>query len=167
MRHRRLVLIERPLPEACGPSSSASGRWASPNAKIDDDNLLWRQYVIFVDLYRYYIDLAWKVSVWFYTAIGVSLVYFFSHFNSGNRGYLPFLLLFLGSMSIGVSWIFGRVVHYVTEMEKWLDYIAVSLSPDPPTRFRVYRCSGRSAPRLALLTTAPGKCSLREGISGV
>ncbi len=127
MRHRRLWLIEGPLPEACGPSSSASGRWALPNAKISDDNLLWRQYVVFVDLYRYYIDLAWKVSVWFYTAIGVSLAYFFSHFNSGNRGYLPLLLLFLGSMSIGVSWIFGRVVHYLTEMEKWLEYIAASL----------------------------------------
>ena len=37
-----------------------------------NDNLLWRQYVLLVDLYRYFIDLVWKVSIWFYTAAGVS-----------------------------------------------------------------------------------------------
>ena len=110
-----------------GPSSYNPDGWAAASEEISDHNLLWRQYVLFVDLYRYYIDLAWKTSIWFYAATGVSLAYFVTHFNSRNHGYLPLLLLFLGAMGIGVLLIFSRVIHYVTQMEKWLEYIAVSL----------------------------------------
>lgn len=127
MWHRRLLLVKGPPPTPTGPSSYTPGGWAGASEEISDDNLLWRQYALLVDLYRYYIDLVWKVSIWFYTATGVSLAYFLTHYNSRNRDYLPLLLLFLGAMSIGVSRIFSRAIHYVTQMEKWLEYIAVSL----------------------------------------
>jgi len=90
-------------------------------------NILWRQYVIFVDLYRYYIDLIWKVTIWYYTATGVSLAYFFTNLNANDHGYLPLLLLFLSALSGGMSLIYARAIHYVSEMESWLEYIAVSL----------------------------------------
>lgn len=119
--------VKGPPPAPARPSSYSPGGWAAANEQISDDNLLWRQYVLFVDLYRYYIDLIWKVSIWFYTATGVSLAYFVTHYGSGNRQYLPLLLLFLGAMSAGTARIFSRVVNYVKQMENWLEYIAVSL----------------------------------------
>jgi hypothetical protein len=127
MWYRRPSLVKGPRPAPAGPASYVPEGWAGASEEISDDNLLWRQYVLFVDLYRYYIDLAWKVSIWFYSATGLSLAYFFTHYNSGNHDYLPLLLIFLGAMGIGVSLIFSRVIHYVTQMEKWLEYIAVSL----------------------------------------
>jgi hypothetical protein len=127
MCHRRLLLLKGPPAGPVGPSSYSPDGWADASEVISDDNLLWRQYALFVDLYRYYIDLAWKVSIWFYTATGASLAYFFAHYNSQNHDYLPLLLLFLSAMGIGVSRIFSRVVHYVRQMENWLEYIAVSL----------------------------------------
>ena len=80
-----------------------------------------------VDLYRYYIDLVWKVTIWFYTATGLSLAYLVTHLNSKNHGYLPLLLLFLGALAIGMSRIYNRVVPGMTQLEEWLEYIAVSL----------------------------------------
>jgi hypothetical protein len=122
-----LLLVKAPPPTATGPSSGNPAGWAAADAEISDDNLLWRQYVLLVDLYRYFIDLVWKVSIWFYTAVGVSLAFFVSHFSPDNHGYLPLLLLFVGALGIGVALIFGRVIHYVQQMEKWMEYIAISL----------------------------------------
>ena len=73
MWHRRLSLVKGPPLAPAGPSSYVPDGWADASEQISNDNLLWRQYVLFVDLYRYYIDLIWKVSIWFYTATGLSL----------------------------------------------------------------------------------------------
>jgi hypothetical protein len=109
------------------PASFMPGGWATASEEISDDNLLWRQYVLMVDLYRYYIDLVWKVTIWFYTATGLSLAYLVTHLNSRDHGYLPLLLLFFGGLAIGMSRIYSRAVSGMTEMEEWLEYIAVSL----------------------------------------
>ncbi len=127
MRLSQLLSAKGPPPAASGRSSYAPEGWATASETISEDNLLWRQYITFIDLYKYYIDLIWKVTIWFYTVIGVSLAYFFTHLNSGNRGYLPLLLLFLGALGIGVSRIFTRIIPGMVQMEEWLEYIAVSL----------------------------------------
>jgi hypothetical protein len=82
MWHKQILRVKGPSPVPTGPSSYSPDGWATTNEQISDDNLLRRQYVLFVDLYRYYIDLLWKVSIWFYTATGVSLAYFFTHYSS-------------------------------------------------------------------------------------
>jgi hypothetical protein len=83
--------------------------------------------VILGDLYRYYVDLIWKVSIWYYSAVGLSLAYLFTHLNPDNNHYLPLLLIFLAALSAGIRLIFSRVVSYVSQMERWLEHIAVSL----------------------------------------
>ena len=127
VRGQPSLLAEGSSHEAPRLSSRDPGGWSAGGEDINDSNILWRQYVIFVDLYRYYIDLLWKVSIWYYTATGVSLAYLFAHLNASDHGYLPLLLLFLGAMSVGVSVIYARAIPYVNEMESWLEYIAVSL----------------------------------------
>lgn len=127
MRRRRLPIVQGFPPKETTVSITDRGGWASRGEEINDSDVLWRQYTVLVDLYRYYIDLIWKVTIWYYTAIGISLSYFFTHLNADNRGYFPFLLFFLSALSIGVALIFWRVVSYVNQMEEWLDYIAVAL----------------------------------------
>jgi hypothetical protein len=124
---QRLFLSESSPHEASESSIFNRNGWAARGEEIDDANTLWRQYVILVDLYRYYIDLVWKVSIWYYTAMGVSLAYLFTHLNGKNQAYLPLLLFFLSALSIGVALIFSRVIYFVSQMEQWLEYIAVSL----------------------------------------
>ncbi len=108
-------------------TSHDRNNWAKASGKIIDTNTLWRQYVILADLYRFYVDLAWKVSVWYYTAVGVSLIYFFDHLNAKNPGYLPLLLLFLTGLSGGLLTIFASTFRHLIEMGNWLEYIARSL----------------------------------------
>jgi hypothetical protein len=108
-------------------ASHDRANWAYGRESISDTNALWRQYVILVDLYRYYIDLAWKVSVWYYTALGVSFVYFLGHLNTKHPSYLPLLLLFLSGMSSGLLVIFATTFRHLREMEEWLEYIAQRL----------------------------------------
>ncbi len=127
MWRQRFLLAKGSPFEASTLSSHDPNEWAAGGEEINDSNILWRQYIIFVDLYRYYIDLVWKVSIWYYTGTGVSLAYFFAHLNASNHGYLPLLLLFLGAMSAGVALIYARAISYLSEMERWLEYIAVSL----------------------------------------
>ena|SRR5262249_20734379 len=108
-------------------SSFNPDNWATREEDIGDANTLWRQYLILVDLYRYYVDLVWKVSVWYYTVLGVSLVWFLGHLNARNPGYLPLLLIFLSTLSGGLIAIFASTLPHLRETEGWLEYIAVSL----------------------------------------
>jgi hypothetical protein len=62
--------------------------WADSHEEVSDDNKLWRQYMVMVDLHRYYMDLTWKVTIWYYTAVGAALIYFFDHLNETSPGYL-------------------------------------------------------------------------------
>jgi hypothetical protein len=107
--------------------SHLEGNWATAKEEISDTNTLWRQYNILVELYRYYIDLAWKASVWYYTAVAISLVYLLGHLNPMHPSYLPLLLLFLSGMSGGLLLIFASTFRHLHEMENWLEHIAIQL----------------------------------------
>ena len=57
----------------------------------------------------------------------VSLLYLFGHLNESNHGYLPLLLLFLSAMGVGLLLIYSRANRTMSDLEKWLEHIAVSL----------------------------------------
>jgi hypothetical protein len=157
-RSWRLLPIKGAPPTPVGPSSFSRGGWAAPDEEVSDNNLLWRQYALFSDLYRYYIDLIWKVAVWFYTAIGASLAYFFTHYHPGTHTYLPLLLPFLAALGLGVARIFNRVIHYVAQMEEWLEYIAVRLRLPgrPHVEFMLWFCNFVSGTLLAIAAACIG-----------
>jgi hypothetical protein len=46
---------------------------------IEADNLLWDQYAVYVDLFKFYVDLAWKSTTWYYAITGVVLAYVFNN----------------------------------------------------------------------------------------
>ena len=109
------------------PASGDPSRWAAGSEEVSDTNTLWRQYAVFVELYKYYIDLAWKVVVWYYSVVGLSLLYLLGHLRATNRGYLPILLLFLSALGCGLLLVYARASRNMRDMESWLEYIAVSL----------------------------------------
>lgn len=44
-----------------------------------DADLLWKQYSLHVDLYKFYLDLVLKTNVFFYGITGAILTYYFTH----------------------------------------------------------------------------------------
>ena len=62
------------------------------------------------------------------------------------------------TMGIGVSRIFSRVIHYVAQMEKWLEYIAVSLrlSGRPHMEFIRWLCQFASGTFLLISASCFG-----------
>jgi len=58
------------------------GGWADETARVADDNLLWKQYAIYVDLFKFYVDITWKSSTWFYAITGAILTYYFGQIRT-------------------------------------------------------------------------------------
>jgi hypothetical protein len=72
-------------------------------------------------------DLTWKVTIWYYTAVGAALIYFFDHLNETSPGYLPLILVFLSILSGGLSIIFMQAIPHLNELEELFDDIASRL----------------------------------------
>jgi hypothetical protein len=105
----------------------ASAEWTESCDPIDDRNALWKQYVVFVDLYKYYLEVAWKVSVWYYATTGAILTYFLAHVRDEGAEPLPFVLLFLTLISLGLALVIGRASRNMVSMMKAMDFIATTL----------------------------------------
>lgn len=109
------------------PESFNVGSWANASDKLDEHNVLWKQYAVMVDLYRFYIDLAWKVNVWYYVTSGAILTYFFANVGQPESPVLPYLLLFYGGASIGFGYLFWRGGGHLNSMIDLFEGIAEKL----------------------------------------
>ena len=103
------------------------GRWALPGKPIADDDRLWRQYLVLVELCKFYLEITWKVAVWYYATTGAILTYFFSHIAGPDARPLLFVLLFLSFASLGFGYLHFRGARHMHEVLPWLEYIALSL----------------------------------------
>ncbi|OKH31392.1 hypothetical protein NIES2101_41520 [Calothrix sp. HK-06] len=73
--------------------------------RIDSNaqEFLWKQYCIWIELYKFYLDLAFKVNTFFYAITGGIFTYYFS--NIGKQ-YIKYALLLPAIMSatfLGIS----------------------------------------------------------------
>src|SRR5437667_9500969 len=46
---------------------------------MDERELLWKQYALNVDLYKFYLELVVKVNAFYYAITGAILAYYFQH----------------------------------------------------------------------------------------
>jgi hypothetical protein len=113
--------------ESNGNSFAVEKAWASATVKIDEHNLLWKQYAVLVDLYKYYLELAWKVSVWYYATSGAILTYFFANVGQPGKSVLPYLLWFYGAASLGFGYLSWRGGGHLFGMIKLFESIAERL----------------------------------------
>jgi hypothetical protein len=58
--------------------------WADADETLDANNSLWKQYALLVDLYKYYLEIAWKVAVWYYATTGAVLAFYFNNVSVGG-----------------------------------------------------------------------------------
>src|SRR5215211_611358 len=101
-------------------------KWAKENDEIKPDNVLWKQYIVFIDLFKFYVDITWKGTTWFYAITGAILVYYFDHL-SDNNPYLSYSLALPIALSFGLAAIYHRGLRETHDLNRKLKYISEHL----------------------------------------
>jgi len=133
LRWLRRVLTPReeppvPFDPMYAPPSFNPATWATARAAVREHGVLWSQYTVLVELYRYYLDIAWKSSVWFYAVTGAILVYYFDNVGSGAASeYLPLLVWFAATVSAAFTVMFISAAPQLLQLGDWMEYIAGKL----------------------------------------
>jgi len=101
--------------------------WAKGDAAIDANNVLWKQYATYVDLFKFYLDTALKANIWFYSITGAILTYYFKEESArpdspvttplDHALVLPMVL----GIGLGVIFLFGST--QANDMRNKLNYI--------------------------------------------
>jgi len=90
-------------------------------------NRLWAQYAVLVDLYKHYLDVAWKASVWYYAITSAILTYYLSHISDQLPGPLPLVLIFLFMVSAGLALLHFKAASNLSSLRDLLEGIALRL----------------------------------------
>jgi hypothetical protein len=101
-----------------------------------DDNspereTLWKQYALHVDLYKFYLDIVVKVTVFYYAITGAILTYYFQHTFDGVARF-ALLLPFVFSLVIGCIFFWGALLHDVTRTDLFAlrDKLGLDTAPE-------------------------------------
>ena len=82
---------------------------------MKDKELLWKQYNLYVELYKHYLELIIKFSVFYYAVTGAILSFYFSKEDVSVIKY-SLLFPFFMSLGFGVFFIYSaRLVHVVRD----------------------------------------------------
>lgn len=73
------------------------------------DDLLWKQYALHVDLYKFYFDLTIKINVFYYAITGAILSYYFQH--GGDR-----VARFSLVLPVAISFALGGLFWYGSQL---------------------------------------------------
>jgi hypothetical protein len=101
--------------------------WATVDEDLHEHNALRIQYLVIVDLYKFYLDIAWKAVIWYYTATGALFAYFLNQEEQLRQGLLRWLFLFVAVLSVSFGYTYLRAAGHLCETIKPLEYIARTL----------------------------------------
>jgi len=112
-----------------GGDSFQQKTWADPAAESIGPvgNRYWAQYALLVDLYKHYLDIAWKASVWYYAVTGAILTYYLANRAAYLPGPMPLVLLFLAVVSGGFAALHVKGAYNMSQMRELLEGIALKL----------------------------------------
>ncbi|MEW6499792.1 MAG: hypothetical protein AB1589_46110 [Cyanobacteriota bacterium] len=101
--------------------------WAKKSDNLESDNLLWKQYNVYIDLFKFYVNTTWQVITWFYAITGAILVYYFKNIEDNNP-YLRCALVLPAILSFGFYRIFSFGSRQNQDLVRWLNYIRSQLN---------------------------------------
>jgi hypothetical protein len=107
---------------------------ASPQEARD---LLWKQYELHVGLYKFYLDLAIKMNIFYYAVTGAVLSFYFTHVDEEA---VRFSLVLPALMSVAFAWLFFRAANLVgvVRLEVFRIRDALGLLTAPELQVLVY-----------------------------
>ncbi len=98
---------------------------------MDERDLLWKQYALNVDLYKFYLELVVKVNAFYYAITGAILAYYFQH-SMERLSRFAVLLPILFSLALSAIFIYGSSLLGVvrTELFKIRDALGLETAPE-------------------------------------
>ena len=111
------------MPDKGVPSNSQAD---NGDTLIDPDNFLWKQYTVYVDLFKFYVDIAWKSTTWYYAITGAILAFYFNNADTANP-FLQYALLLPIVLSLGLCVMYSIGAYQAKDLEKRMDYICGEL----------------------------------------
>ncbi len=105
--------------------------------------LLWRQYNLHIELYKYYFDLAIKANTLFFTVTGAMLAFYFAN---SSIALIKFSLLLPAVMSItlGIAFIYGGILMVIVRHDifELRDKLNLQTAPDVQILISLLRIFG-------------------------
>ena len=99
--------------------------------KPPDNDSLWKQYHLHIDLYKHYLDLALKFNMFYYAVTGAILSFYFSQ---ADVSLIRFSLIFPVLMSIGFGFFFIYAANLIKVVREELfairDNLGLHTSPE-------------------------------------
>ena len=99
--------------------------------ELSERELLWRQYNLNIDLYKFYLDIALKVNAFFYVITGGILTFYFANSNERLIQYSLLLPIIL-SIAFGGVFIYGSILLSITREDIFSirDKLNLETAPD-------------------------------------
>jgi hypothetical protein len=99
--------------------------------ELSERELLWRQYNLHVDLYKFYLDISLKLNVFFYLITGGILTFYFANSSEPLIRYSLLLPIIL-SVAFGGVFIYGSILMSVIRRDIFQirDNLNLDVAPD-------------------------------------
>jgi|SRR2546423_6156786 len=94
--------------------------------------ILWRDYALSADLYKFYIETAVKINVFYYAITGGIVTFCFAQHQVA---YTKWALLLPALMSVGLAVVFGWSVPFATTLRDENYKLAAKLGIESPHEF--------------------------------
>jgi len=111
----------------------ASGALLRPELAqlVPDKDLLWKQYQLQVDLFKFYLELTVKFTAFYFAATGAILSFYFSRTDVSLIRYSLLFPIFM-SLGFGAIYIYGAVLLRVTRQDIFdlRDKLDLEVAPD-------------------------------------
>ena len=96
-----------------------------------DKDILWKQFVVYVDLYKFYLDLTIKINLFYYGITGAIVSFYFTHPHTPLIRYALCLPVLMG---LAFSGIFFWGAHLMPVLRKDIfdirDKLELATAPD-------------------------------------
>ncbi|MFL9458100.1 hypothetical protein AB0758_44630 [Tolypothrix bouteillei VB521301_2] len=95
------------------------------NNESKRQDFLWKQYYLWIELYKFYLDVAFKANAFFYAVTGGIITFYFS---TPNKQYIRYALLLPAIMSAGFFYIAMYGIRAFNVTKKEVDLLALQLT---------------------------------------
>lgn len=105
---------------------------------MDDRELIWNNYKLSIDLYRYYLQLIIKINIFYYAITGAILSYYFLHKEDNGLALYSLILPLLMSLGLAILFLYGANRAAITRNDIINMATTLEFEAAPETRVLIF-----------------------------